>query len=689
MGIRSFRKLLWLLPVLLALAVNFNVLQNGLGWDDENIIRNLKLPDHWWGIFLPESGWSLFRNQDLHYLRPVVSSSYLLDLRIWGKNPFGFHLSVWLVHALNTALVYFLAGQLTGGQARGPAPTDPGEHKVRPYSLPLVAALLFAVHPIHAESVAWIAGRSDVLCAAFVMASFIAYIRFMEGGGAGLFAICIGAFLLSLLSKETGIGLLPVFLAYDYFREKYRDLAPSVWIRKPWLRWAVLLVAAVVYLGSRQAKTLNPLGRLSPETAVSFSPLKEAFLSAGLYLKMMVFPYPHLSYIATLPESAGFAILSVVLIVLFSAALIAAVIRRCAVPGIGLVWTGAFLAPAVSLALIQITPTAAAERYVYLPTIGLVITIAWAAASGMERLASRRPGLSPFVGVAGFAVLIVWVGVWGLDSHRRNAVWRNSLSFWMAGTRSAPEAGYPQLGVGVQYAEAGQYAPAESAFRTAIRLDEARRGPDDVILIPALQSLAQLYFVQKRYADAEPLYRRVLSIREKVLGPDHPFVPNDLNNLAVVEHAQSKFAEAESLYRRAVSILEKNHGTDDPSVAVYLIKLGDVLSSERRYDEAEPLYRRALAIRKDRYDREDIRVAEAVNKLGLFFMIQNKPAEAVEAFGDLPAPAPELFGQADADLLPAYKNYLDALRESNRREEADRLESRLKDILQARNFHRE
>lgn len=109
---RSFSKGLWLFPILLALIVNYNVVQNGYGWDDEDIVPNIQSDSPWWSVFSPAQSDRPSFNDSPPYYRPMVALSYRLDSAIWGRSPFGFHLSVLLAHVLNTLLVYFLALRL-------------------------------------------------------------------------------------------------------------------------------------------------------------------------------------------------------------------------------------------------------------------------------------------------------------------------------------------------------------------------------------------------------------------------------------------------------------------------------------------------------------------------------------------------------------------------------------------------
>jgi len=220
---------IWLMPVLLALVVNLNVLQNGLGWDADSIVPNISVTRSWWNVFLPNTEEQSSREAS-SYFRPIVGLSYYLDHAVWGDNPFGFHFSVWIAHILNTALVFFLArGLVKGTRVRrsksykveksldhpGLKPLDLSTFE--PLNiLPLIAASLFAVHPIHAEAVAWIAGRNDVFCTTFLLSSMILYLRFHRTGSYTIYAFSMLAFLFSVLTKEMAVGLFFMFLLFEY-----------------------------------------------------------------------------------------------------------------------------------------------------------------------------------------------------------------------------------------------------------------------------------------------------------------------------------------------------------------------------------------------------------------------------------------------------------------------------------------
>lgn len=367
-------------PVLLTFIVHANVLFNGFGWDDHFIIQNLKSPEDWIQIFSFNPGPD--SKGHAAYYRPLIDLSYQLDLLIWGDSPLGFHLSVLIAHLLNIVLVYFLALRLMKiGQTQRPArlaggggstaitlggPPESGRNILRPTILiPTVAASLFAVHPIHTEAVAWIAGRNDVYCTFFLLVSFVLYVwpdsvenqdpkqgRFKKGSFYGFSMIF---FFLALLTKEEAVGLFLMFPLYDTLRhnlssEKKVSLEIAS-THKPLLsllslRWIVPMLIMGFYFTLRSTRVHAPYGGTgSIETFISLSTINNAVAAAALYIKMMIFPFPHAPFIGDLPHGFKVMIMCWMGFILVLSLGIIAVLRHKLLPAIGISWTLFFLAP--------------------------------------------------------------------------------------------------------------------------------------------------------------------------------------------------------------------------------------------------------------------------------------------------------------------------------------------------------
>jgi tetratricopeptide (TPR) repeat protein len=595
----KFHRWSWLIPVLLALAFNLNVLQNGFGWDDETIIPHLKPPDRWIDLFLPTQPPHHSPISAYLHFRPLTTVSYLLDHKLWGDRPLGFHLSVYLAHLLNTALVFFGARSLIRlpqtprrGFLPDPSPLTP--HGL----LPLVAASLFAVHPVHAEAVAWIAGRNDVFCTTFLLTSLLLYLHFHRTGRRRFFALSMLAFFFALLTKEIAVGLIFLFPLFEFLAMEKDHPVP--WIRLA-LRFAVPLAILAIYFWMRSA-TLQflPGGSSSPVT-LSLPILLEIVRAYGFYFDRMLFPYPHNPFIATLPASNFLLFSSALIFVLLMTALLLAVVHRRALFGIGLAWTIIFIAPAAAVTAFHLAATAAAERYVYAPSAGFYIVGAGLLLKGAEKLSlasSIKPnGIKTSQGVLLVIIFSVGiVGLWGWQSWTRNAVWRSPVAFWEAAVAASPEAGLPHRLLAIQYASMDRYSEAEGQYLKAVETFQKTLGPGHLAVADSLYDLANLYHDWQKYSEAEPLYRQAIAIWKQVLGPDHPDVANGLHNLALAYEAQGQYAEAEPFYRQALEVSEKALKPDDPKLGILLQNYARLLRSMRRDEDARELEARAREI---------------------------------------------------------------------------------------------
>ncbi len=255
----------WAAPALIGLAallVYGNSLSNGFVWDDPIILtRQLTVFRTVGDVLVPPRDIPQFSPD---YYRPLTIATYLLDRAAGGGAPFAFHLSVVLAHAATSVLVYLLALQLLGSSMpRQPVPlTAAARRRSSALAGAAAAGALFALHPIHTESVAWAAGRSDVLATGFMVATLLLQPRarrsWIASTAAGLCALA------ALGSKETAVALYPLM----FLREVMGPLAERRDLRA-WVRgYAGPLIAAAVYLLLRR-NALGELDRLGTRRAAA------------------------------------------------------------------------------------------------------------------------------------------------------------------------------------------------------------------------------------------------------------------------------------------------------------------------------------------------------------------------------------------------------------------------------------
>ncbi|MDB6112287.1 MAG: repeat-containing protein, partial [Pedosphaera sp.] len=338
---------------------------------------------------------------------PLTWISHMLDCQVFGLNPGGHHLSSLLLHLLNTVLLFTLLQRLTGATWRSA----------------LVAAL-FAWHPLHVESVAWVAERKDVLSATFWLLTLLAYVQYVEGPQPKRYLLTLVLFALGLLSKPMVVTLPFVLLLLDYWplgRSGARGAdKPAVpWSRLAWEKVPFFILAAVssvVTLGVQKAggavATLDDL------------PFRErsanALLAYGFYLRKVFWP-TDLAVFYPLPTAlSSWQVIAAGLLLL--AVTIAVVICRQSRPYlvVGWFWFLGTLVPVIGL--VQVGLQAAADRYTYLPLIGIFILLVW----GVADLASRWPQRRLILGglttvILGTCLVLTWLQV---------RTWKNGITLF-------------------------------------------------------------------------------------------------------------------------------------------------------------------------------------------------------------------------------------------------------------------
>jgi tetratricopeptide (TPR) repeat protein len=496
-------------------------LRHGFVWDDPLVLEQLRsirgLRDL---IFPPET-------IPRYYYRPLIFASFLLDRFIGGEQPFWFHLSVVLGHTFNTFLVFALGVSLFGHLHAS-----------------ALAALLFATHPVHVESVAWIAGRSDVLATLFLLLSALLAMRDRPSWAPWLAA---GTYALALLSKEVAIaGLL--LLPLLGFCAGRRHLWPlSLTLVGVTSAYALLRRAA---LGA--ALTGAPTG-------ASASELVQSLIAAvGFYAGVMVWPVGLSAYVPEVQRGA-FAMLAGV----------------CAGLGIGvgvwlcwrhgqraaaalLVWIALTLAPSLVVIVRASAQTALADRYVYLPSVGACLALIPLVA----RLERRRRNFS-------FAAAILVASLYAVSSWNRIPVWANDLVFWQDAAAKSPEHALAHRELAMAYMDRNQLPQAEAAFQLALAGKSDRDGR-----VMTLNNVGLLFLRQQRLGDAERVFDEALRLYP------HPYLYYGLGRVAMnlAEQAQAR-ADSEEVRRqvvRAREFLQKSLELDSTNPKAHVL-LGQVL----------------------------------------------------------------------------------------------------------------
>ncbi len=380
---------------------------------------------------------------------PLTFLSYELDYSIWGLDPFGYHLSNSVLHAANSFLVAFIAARLAG--ARGGL----GARAI--FIIALSAGLLFGLHPLRVESVAWISERKDVLNAFFFLLCLLAYINYAASRKASSYIFALFFCMLSLLSKPMTVTVPLVLLILDYF--PFNRFRTDGW-RKPLLEklpflGLSLVVAFITILSQKGAmvpEDILPLdGRLHVAARAYLFYIYKTLLPVNLA------PFYHRDF------AAGVSPLFAVYVLALSAATALAFYMRKRSRIYFSAWAYFIITLLPVVGLLKVGRQVAADRYTYLPAISLALLVA--AVAGWVVSRNRRMFAPALASIAVISALLSFLTL------RQAAVWKDSISLWTHQTRLYPEQARGYVGRGKALLKNRKFEQALNDFDNAIEVN--------------------------------------------------------------------------------------------------------------------------------------------------------------------------------------------------------------------------
>lgn len=580
-----------------------NSLPNGFVWDDYDLIvrndrvRSLgRIPGYFCSTFMPAQS----RESVASYYRPLVSMTFAVDYAAGGPGrPWVFHLTNVLAYSVCVVVVFVLFRLLL-------------ENRWAAW----LGALLFATHSIHTESVAWIAGRTDVLSAVFMCVALLCLLRGRraESGGASAlgFAAAFAAMLLALFSKEVALSLVPIYVVFEltWGRSKgfeapaSRRLAAVLVTGASAACYVLIRVAVTGGVGTGVGRGLSAFSPAGLATAAKciFAYLGKLALPVHLSAHFEVAPYETLAGAGALLALAGGIGLGVLCV-------LAAV--RDGRTGFAVWWIWLALAPALNLVPL---PETAAERFAFVPSIGFCLLVAIMA----ERMLTGQAGPRSTVRIGVGAVLLICF-CHGALTVARNPQWRSEYALCSSSVKTAPTEPRAHMALGTVYAaQMGLHARAVQHNLRAIELSPAMgyphnqlgksallegrveesllhfkraaaRMPDSPV---ALTNLAQAYMEFARRNDHQQAWKLGRLAVETALqkNPQHPDAHFFLGYLYMARTRD--FARAAEQFARAAEL--------DTSYAEASFMEGEALKNLGRPDRARAAFREALR-RRPRY----------------------------------------------------------------------------------------
>ncbi len=550
--------------VTVCLLLYMPAIRGGFVWDDDAMLTN--------NIVLEKNGLyrSWFTTEQSNYW-PITWTSYWLQHKVWGLNPTGYHVINVLIHSACTLLIWYILMQL---------------------KIPCawLAALIFAVHPVNVESVAWISQIKTILSMLFFLAALLCYLRFDEFGQPGMYWLAIGSFVLGVLSKGSIIALPLVLLMCAWWLRgiiSRRDLLRSA----PFFAVSGVMSCVEIWFQYKCA-----IGKAVVRTDSFFARLAGAGQAVWFYIYKALLPinlsfvYPRWnidakSWFSYMPDAALLILLG----------LCWWYRRRGGRPLLFmLLYCVVMLLPILGFFnIFFMMYSLVADHYQYVSIIGV---IALFVATGYH-IAARlgKPG----VAVGRILVLFV-LATFGMLTWHQCHIYKDAETLWRDTLSKNSSAWIAHNNLGVILLPQGKIDEAIGHYRLVIQAT-----PNDA---EAHNNMGRAFELQGRLDDAVSYYLRALEIK-----PDHAEAHSNLGNVLL---QQGKIDQAISHQRQALQLR--------PNSAEMHNNLGNALQLQGRFDEAISHYRYALQIKPN--------YADAYNNIGCTFFRQGKVDEAISHY---------------------------------------------------------
>ena len=588
-----------------------------LKWDDQlyvtantHVLAGLTWQGLWWALTTAHSP----------YWHPLTWLSHMADVQLFGLDAGSHHLVSVVIHVVNAVLLFDLLRSAT--RAHWPS---------------AFVAAMFAVHPLHVESVAWIAERKDVLSVFFSLLALRFYIVYVSGGLRRHFWAAVALFICAVMCKPMAITLPLVLLLLDFW---------PLQRRASWGEKTPFLVVAAVASAATVAVQWN-VGAVAGLDLFSWSRrFANAVMSYGLYLRDALWPSRLAAFYPWTAQIIWWQLL--IAVTALVAITVAAFTWRRRYPFVlaGWLWYLITLLPVIGL--VQVGEQSRADRFMYFPLVGLSIIVAW----GMATLASRTRGWTGrLIPLAATAAIV------GCSIAARSQVryWHDDVTLWRHATEVTDRNYLAYDLLGLAQKERHEWDAALASYSEALSFSPPRQ-PEFAALVH--NNIAYVLVQQGKLPDAIAHYRRAIAIRPELpeshldlgatlvmAGKAADAVPHyqeairlkpgmapAYNGLGAALALQGQRREAIPQYREALQL--------DPTLALAWANLGAALAEERQWPEAANSFVRALKMQPDN--------AQWRYRAGLVFAAMQQTSQAIEHLEKAVALDPRMTEAAEA-----------------------------------------
>jgi tetratricopeptide (TPR) repeat protein len=471
------------------------------------------------GLTAEGIGWAFSSGSTGNWI-PITRISHMIDVSLFGLDSGSHHLTSVLIHAANTVLLFFLLFSVSG-------------HRWRSF----LVAVVFAIHPLHVESVTWINQRKDVLSAFFVLLSILAYGRYAQKPGVWRYGAVAALFACALMSKPMAVTLPLLLILLDVWplgrlarsaqgrQSRFAPLSSltAALIEKVPLIAVAAGISAVTFMAQQSAGAVSGFEGISLLARVS-----NAFVSYGVYIAQTVWP-AGLSVFYPMPvQPMVGAAVATALALLVAGLIVVRVRSQHPYLVVGFAWFLVTLLPV--LGLIRVGLGAHADRYMYLAQSGLVVAVVWFVADFLR----TRPHLRSAAVTASVAVcLALGVAAWRQLGH-----WRSTSALFEHALAVTEDNAVAHHALGYQLRAAGRVVEAAEHFAKALAIWPGYSR--------ARNNLGEILFSQGRVAEAEAQFRAAITANS-----DRAF---SHANLGTVLRAQGRFDEAVEAFEEAIRL---------------------------------------------------------------------------------------------------------------------------------------